>query len=62
MTAHINKKNIGILAITLSILGWLADRLTHAISALLGKIIRLFAENYRVSPKYLKGDVNHDAI
>jgi hypothetical protein len=39
MTAHINKKNIGKLAITLSILVWLADRLTLTVSALLGQII-----------------------
>lgn len=39
MINHINKKNIGKLAVTLSLLIWLADRLTHTISALLGKII-----------------------
>jgi len=39
MINHINKKTIGILAITLSILVWLTDRLTHTVSALLGKII-----------------------
>jgi len=39
MIAHINKKNIGLLAITLSIFVWLTDRLTHTISTLLGEII-----------------------
>ena len=33
------KKNIGKLAITLSLLVWLIDRLTYAISSMLGKII-----------------------
>ena len=33
------KKNIGKLAITLSLLVWLIDRLTYAISTTLGKII-----------------------
>jgi len=33
------KKNIGKLAITLSLLVWLIDRLTHSISITLGKII-----------------------
>jgi len=33
------KKNIGKLAIILSLLVWLIDRLTHAISTILGKII-----------------------
>jgi len=33
------KKNIGKLAIILSLLVWLIDRLTHSISIVLGKII-----------------------
>ena len=44
MISHINKKNIGILAITLSILVWLTDRLTHAVSTILGKI--LYGDHY----------------
>ena len=39
MTNHINKKNIGKLAITLSLLVWLIDRMTRTVSTSLGKII-----------------------
>jgi drug/metabolite transporter superfamily protein YnfA len=39
MTDHINKKLFGIFTMVASLLMWLIDRMTHAVSDMMGKII-----------------------
>jgi hypothetical protein len=57
MTSHINKKNIGKLAITVSLLVWLIDRLTYAISTTLGKII--YGDLYTYPVVSMTGDLSY---
>ena len=39
MTDHINKRSAGVSLILFSMMLWLVDRVTHAISAMLGELI-----------------------
>ena len=50
------KKNIGKLAITLSLLVWLIDRMTQTISTLLGKII--YGDHYMHTENGMLGDLS----
>ena len=48
------KRTVGIFFIVLSLLVWLTDRLTHAISTMLGKII--YGDQYMQSVDGIVGD------